>query len=258
MGRRWLTPLVLWCLASPLVGRADSLSQVFARANLACARGQLADAIAGYNELVSAGVDDPDVRYNLATTHALAGEYGQAIRHYERTLVLAPSDVAARHHLEQARQALGQKLARQSGEAVVATRAPLTEAMFSAFRADTLAIALLCAAFLLTLCLFALQRTHTEAARLGLGILGALSMAVAGLSGFGLGVKCDWGAEGHRALVIHDDVPLRDGPDDAAQSSLRLREGTPVRLLSREQRFVEVELPGQRRGYVPATDVGEI
>ncbi len=238
--------------------QAETLTEVFAQANRAHAKGKFAVAIAGYEQLREAGVDDPDLSFNLARAYAKAAQYGQAIRYYEQALTLAPSDKAARKNLEKARQALGQKLAGKNAEATVATRPPLSEAMFSSFSLDGLALSLLSAAWLLTLCLFALQRTRTEALRLAFGISAALSVAIAGLSSFGLGVKTDWGAPGRRAIVIHDDVALREGPDESAASSVRLREGTQVRSLRRERSFVEVELSGDRRGYLPASDVGEI
>jgi len=245
------------CL-SPLDARADSLAGVFARGNRAYAKGDYPAAIAAYDELIEAGVDDPHVSYNLGTAHAKAKHYGQAIRYFEQSLKLEPGDGEVRRSLDKARQALGQKLATKTGEAVVSTRPPMTEALFAAFRVDSLAILLLSAVWLLTGCLFGLRRTHTEALRLGLGILGALSVVTAAVAGVGLGVKTDWGAEGKRAIVIKDEVALRDGPDEGAQSSLILREGTPVRVLHRERSFVEVGVGSDRRGYLPASDVGEI
>lgn len=248
------------CLVGLLSARAQAqtLSEVFAQANRAAAKGDLSAAIQGYEQLLESGVDDPDLSFNLATSHAKAGHYAQAIRYFEHALALAPGDDAARRDLEKARQALGQKLATKTGEAVVATRPPLTEALFASFRAQSLALALLCAAWLLTLCLFALDRTRAEAARLSLGIVSALSVVVMAVSGLGLGVKTDWGKPGRRALVIRDEAPLREGPDEHAESSQSLREGTAVRVLSREQGFVEVELAGARRGFLAAADVGEI
>ncbi len=259
MSKRHLHVLGL-CLATflPASAQAETLADVFAGATRASAKAEYATAIAGYEQLRTAGVDDPDVSYNLAIAHAKAGHLGHAIRNFEHALTLAPRDITIRKDLEKARQALGQKLATKTGEATIATRPPLTEAMFSAFTVDALALALLSAAWMLTLCLFALQRTRAEALRLGLGIFAALSVAVAALAGMGLGVKSDWGAAGRRAIVLNDDVALRDGPDESAASSVRLREGTEVRALGRERAFVEVELSSDRRGYLIASDVGEI
>lgn len=238
--------------------RAETLRDTFAAANRASAKGEFPLAIEGYERLLESGVDDPDVMFNLATTHAKAGHFGQAIRHFERTLLLSPSDDMARRDLEKAQKALGQKLASKTGEAVVATRPPLTEALFAPFRSQTLALSLLCAAWLLTMCLFALDRARTEASRLSLGIVAAVGVAGMALSATGLGVKSDWGKPGHRAIVIRDEAKMREGPDDHAVVSETLREGTLVRVLEREHAFVEIELLGARRGFVAAADVGEI
>ena len=82
--------VLLAALASPAA--AQRLETIFAEANAAYFAGDYDAAAAGYERLVSAGVDDADVSFNLATAHAKARRYGQAIRWYERALWLAPGD----------------------------------------------------------------------------------------------------------------------------------------------------------------------
>ena len=48
----------------------SSLTGIFESANVAASRGDHANAIASYGKLIEAGVHDPDVYFNLATSYA--------------------------------------------------------------------------------------------------------------------------------------------------------------------------------------------
>ena len=250
--------LATLALAAPRVGRADSLTETFTRGNDAFAQGRYEGAIEAYETLLDAGVSDPDVAYNLATAYARLGQYGQAIRFYERALRLAPRDDQARAGLRNARRALGQRQASDKGEAIVATRPPLTAALFEKVTAGELAGVLLAAMWLLTACLAALRRVHGETTRLTVGIAGSVCALLVVVAGLGLGIKTHWGAEGEPAIVLREGAPLREGPDDRATERERLPEGARVRALSRERQYFRVETPSGVVAYMHADDVGPI
>ena len=117
--RRCLVAITLaalgWVLpASPAA--AQRTASIFEAANQAYYQGDYATAAEGYRLLVESGIDDPDVAFNLATSYAQLGQYGRAIRWYERTLRLAPGDDEAEHNLAEVRRALGQRQAEAQGE----------------------------------------------------------------------------------------------------------------------------------------------
>jgi len=62
----------------------SSLTGIFEAANLAASRGDHSGAISNYRKLTEAGVRDPDVCFNLATSFAQSGDYARAILNYER------------------------------------------------------------------------------------------------------------------------------------------------------------------------------
>jgi tetratricopeptide (TPR) repeat protein len=238
--------------------RAESLQDVFARGNAAFARGDHEAAVKEYAALVEAGIDDPDLAFNLASSYGALGRYGQAIRYFERSLRLQPGDAAAREGLRLARETLGERQARARGEAIVVDRPPLTEAVFSFFSADTLALALLLAAWLSAGLLLVLPGVRVEGVRLGIGIGSALLAALALAAALGVGAKADWGRAGTRAVVVREGVPVREGPDDRASLLGELAEGESVRLLAREGRFARILTSGEREAYVLGSDVGEL
>lgn len=250
--------VVLACAVfAPLARAADSLESTFARGNTAFARGDFATAIGAYETLLEAGIEDPDVSYNLASAHGSLGQYGQAIRFFERTLRLDPGDDQARAALKRARDALGQRQALETGEAIVADRPPLTEALFGALTVDALALWLLLSAWLCAAAACALFYVRAESVRLSVGILATLGLVAALVSGLGLSVRADFEGEGARAVVVHEHAPVREGPDDGARLWRELPEGSPIRVLKREGNFVRIRT-GEHEGFMHVADVGEI
>jgi tetratricopeptide (TPR) repeat protein len=246
----------LWLFAA--TAHAEStLADTFERGNRAFARGDHAAAVEAYQTLLESGVDDPDVSFNLASAHGALGHYGQAIRYFAHTLTLRPSDDAARAGEKRAREALGQRQALESGEAIVAERPPLGEALFGRLTSDALAIVLLAGIWLFCAVAAALFYVRAEALRLSLGIAAALSLAVSLAAGLGLSVKTDRDSEGARAIVLSEHAALREGPDELARLSRELPEGTSVHVMSREGAYARVRV-GEREGYMRAADVGEI
>lgn len=253
--------LIVALLIGSLVGtpaRADSLPEIYARGNAAYARGDYANAIQEYETLEESGVKDADVSYNLACAYGSAGKYGAAIRYFERSLRRSPGDDDAERGLKLARDLLGERQAKERGEAIVAERPPLSRALFAAVSENALALALLISSMLGSLALLALLRARAEALRLGLGIAGAFFALLAGATAFGVGAKTDFGAEGQRAVVLLDRAPLREGPDPNARLAAELSEGESVRVLARDGEFAHVRLGRGSEGFVPRSAVGEI
>lgn len=238
--------------------QADSLSEVFTRGNAAFARGDYAAAIREYEALSEAGIDDPDVAFNLASSYGAQGSYGQAIRYFQRALRLSPNDGAARDGLRLARDSLGERQAQKSGEAIVVDRPPLTEAAFAGLSANALALLLLSSIWLGTGLLIGLSYVRAEAARLGVGIAAATCLGLALVSAIGVGAKADWGSPGQRAVIVREGAAMREGPDERARLVGELPEGESVRLLAREGRFARVRARSEQDVYVLGSEVGEI
>jgi hypothetical protein len=260
VGRTWalLAVALIALLVSSSTGRADSLRDVFTRGNAAYARGDFAAAVKEYEALNDAGIDDPDLAFNLASAYGTLGKYGQAIRYFERSLRLSPGDAEARAGLKAARDALGEKQAQQSGEAIVVDRPPLTEAVFSQLSEATLSVLLLVSLWLACGLLIALPYVKLEGARLGIGIASAVLVSLSLVSALGVGAKASFGRAGTRAVIVGETAAIREGPDDRARLLGELVEGESVRVLGREGAFARVLSRGEREAYVRAGDVGEI
>jgi tetratricopeptide (TPR) repeat protein len=214
--------------------------------------------VRAYETLVSAGVSDPDVSFNLATAHAPLGRFGRAILWFERTLRQRPGDEGAEQGLAQARNALGRRRADASGEALVEARGSVMESLVAPFAEDTLAWSLLALDALFFALVLARMRARGETVRLALGIAAPLAGLALGLAVLGLAVKTGSFSDGAAAIVVDDDVAVVEGPDPRAGTRGRAHEGERARIVDRDGDWAHVHLGGGREGWVDGDAVGEI
>ena len=243
--------------ATPLRVCADTLQEVFRHANEAYFRGDLAAAEAGYRRLAEAGIDDPVVSFDLATTYAREGQLGRAILWFERTLVREPADDGAERGIAAARAAIGRRHAEAHGEATVETQRPFTEALVAPISQGALAWIVLVLDLLFFGVLVARMFSRADVLRLGLGIAAPLLGIALALAAGGLAVKAHVFSDGDPGVVL-GDAPLREGPDPRAAGRGEAVEGEPATVLGREAGFVHVRLGGARDGWLSAADVETI
>lgn len=244
------------CAGSSAAGQ--SLPQLFSEGNTAYFRGDYAAAIARYQTLVDAGVEDADVYYNLGTAYARAGRCGIAIVALSRSLRLRPGDDAAEANLRACQTLLGKRRAQRDGEATVQTRPPWIDAVLGPVSLNAIAwtvLALVLALFSAVLALRWVRRDVTSLSLLVTAWLLALSLA---LSVAALAVKAEWFREGRAAVVLHESAPLREGPDPRAKARLLAFEGESARVLQREREFVRVRLTRGGEGWMDRRDIGAL
>ena len=237
---------------------AQPMAELFARANDAFYAGDHARAAAGYEALLDAGVDDPDVTFNLACAHASTGAWGRAIWQFERTLLLRPGDEDAARGLEKARGALGRRQARDRGEAMVETRPPFRQAVVRRFSVEMLAWLLASLNALFFGALILRRFTRAETARLFLAIAAPLLGLLVAVAALGLAFKIDAFEEGEAAIVLDEDVALHEGPDERTPLRVSGSEGTRARLLGREGTFARVRLATGAEGWANAASIGTL
>jgi hypothetical protein len=237
---------------------AQSFPQIWQGANQAYFRGDFERAASGYQRLVEAGVQDPDVYFNLGVAEARRGALGRALLAFERSAWLRPGDEITSRELTAARAALGRKRAERHGEATLQSRPPLVEALLRPFSAETLAFAVLVFDVLFFAVLLARRASRSEPLRLGL----AIALPLLGLCGLlcalGLAVRAELLDAGKAAIVVRDGAELREGPDASAATRAQAYEGQSARVLERAAGFARVQLSGGTSGWMKQKDLGEI
>lgn len=238
---------------SRAAGRS-SLTQVFESANVAASRGDHAAAISSYGQLIEAGVRDPDVYFNLATSFAQSGDYARAILNYERALELRPNDSKASEDLRDSEKALEERRAEIEGEATIQRSTSISDAVYRGFSEDSLAYGLLVAnlIFFIGLAWVSIVRRRNRWLYPLLVTSGVFVLTFA----LGLGTKAGLLRDGPRAVALDDRVILREGPDPRARVRGEARGGDRGEIVDRDHDFVKLRVVSGLEGWTPAAGVG--
>ncbi len=252
--------LLLLCLACGWtnVASAQPISEVFESANASAFQGNWGEAATTYEELLEAGVHDADVHFNLGTAYANDGKLGRAVLSFSRALEIDPGDDDASLALENARAAIGRARAEAEGEATIQTGAPFLDSFVEPISERSLSILVI---LLNALCFFAFiarMYARKENVRVGLAIGGVLLAVCLVFASVGLVVKSGVMKRGDAAIVLDDQVALREGPDPEATSRGEAREGESARVLGTDGDYVRVELSSGRAGWASAESIGRI
>jgi tetratricopeptide (TPR) repeat protein len=214
----------------------------FAEANARLEAGDPDGAARLYEALLADGLESPALHANLGAARLRAGRRGPAVASFERALRLDPRDEDARADLAVARGRSAGGVDRPFLARVV-ERTP-----------DAWAAAAFAAPWATLFVLLAVAR-RARARRRALLRLGAALAAVLAALGASLlaGRVAERGAA--VAIVVAAEAPLREGPEEALRPSLRLPEGTAIRLLETRGGAARVRLASGAEGWVRTSDL---
>ncbi len=247
----WRTVLV-FLLVFGTVGGAGTATQMYNEANALYRKGEFEAAAGRYTEVVSQGVRNGYVYFNLGNAYFKTGEIGQAILAYERALRLMPGDEDVLANL---RFVNVLKEDRNPDDDVnLPTRLILS--VYRHLSANVLAVlSSICLLMMSAAAVFWLYSTSRRSVWIGLLVLMGL-----GLSGSGtlLSYRVYSKAAVSDAVVLADDVQGRSGPGDDYLLVFTVHEGTKVGIERVENRWYLVRLPNGIGGWVPGDTVGKI
>jgi len=206
-------------------------------------------ALEAYETVLEAGLESPDLHYNLGNAYFKTGDLGRSILSYERALRLDPGDPDIRANLDLARSLTADEIQPLPLFWVLSVLSWWTNLLPQSVL--LLTVALTYALGAAGLCARILSRSVTSA-RIGAWLLvgsGACLLifgsTLLGREGF-FG-RADWG------VVMAEEVSVRSAP--AAEDDLtlfRVHEGTKVRLDQQTELWSEVVLEDGRVGWVPS------
>lgn len=248
---------VAWAVIAVLLfvgtaGSAGTVAQVYNEANALYRQGEFREAASRYEEVVSQGVRNGNVFFNLGNAWFKAGEIGQAILAYERALKLMPGDEDVLLNLQFVN-------ARKEDKSPEEDDNLLTRVLSSAYRvlsADVLAVLSSISLFLMSaaavLWLYSTSRRSLW--------IGLLVLAGAGLCGSGslLTYRAYSETSASEAIVLADEVQGRSGPGNDYLLVFTIHEGTKVAVERLESRWYLVRLPNGIGGWVPGETVERI
>jgi tetratricopeptide (TPR) repeat protein len=252
--------LVLGALAAPAAAAppaapGGAIDAAFRRGNEAFYRGEFRAAVQAYEQVATLGVVHQDLYYNLGNAYYKAGQIGLAIFNYERALALDADQPDARRNLETARAA-AERLGRDRVEGKVAE--PLWSRAVTAFARPTLLWLFLALYYGCFLALVVLRFLAPGLGRAALGTGAALfgvAALVAGALFFG---RLAHDRSVREAIILPDEVTVKDGPSPGASTAFQLHAGLKVRLVERDQEWVRVRLPNGLEGWMRDGDLGRL
>ncbi|MBX3059193.1 MAG: tetratricopeptide repeat protein [Anaerolineae bacterium] len=218
-----------------------------AAANVLAANGRTAEAIRAYENLVSQGMDDANLYFNLGNAYYQNGELGQAILNYRRAEQLAPRDGDIQHNLALARAQAPDQF-NQTPDTIVT--------IFLADMADWLtlnetAVLTLLLWTVLWLALLVVRRLgHGRSRTLLKYSLLPLALLFL-LSAFALGSRLQTANNIKEAVIVAQVADVYAGPGEQYGSDFQLHGGAEVALYQTRGDWAQIGAPGTAmRGWV--------
>jgi tetratricopeptide (TPR) repeat protein len=229
--------MALSCLAIWLAPgmRARGQDTAFDAANTASAEGKWAEAVRGYENVITRHGYSAPVLFNLANAQVAEGKLGPAILNYERARWLAPNDPDIAANLVLARRKAGLDPETTSRLAALAHSMTWTEWSILA----TAMLWLVTAALPLRRLLPGARPALTAGAVLGVLVLLAAISALA----------LRW-HDLDRAIVTAPEAAARVSPVTVVPPSFALRAGEPVTIKATHGAFVLIVNRPGREGWV--------
>lgn len=233
-------------------GQAAEATRFFDEGNQFYRAGEYEEAIQAYEKAIALGYTSGALNYNLGNAYYRSDNLGQAIRYYEKARVFLPDNPELLHNLEIARS--------QTEDQISRLPIPAWLAWWQGLVARNRAWALFLTGFLvygLAIGLFIHRiRTHTQnpwhrRAR-SLSLLVALLLFAAS---FAASLQSERLGQ---AVIVADEVELREGPAETSEPVMSIHEGLVVDLMNQDANWVEIRLPNGTRGWVSQAAIADV
>jgi len=240
--RRAAAATFLLALGLAAAARAADPSASFVHAGGLYSDGRYLDAARAYEEVLAAGVESPNVYYNLGNAYFRAGEIGRAVFNYERARRLAPSDPDVLANLAFARSRGAEAEPRSTLSRILF---PLADRMST----DRLFVGAIFA-WTVFFALLAVMRLVPRA-RVGAGrgaIVAALVTVVFLGSGIARLFTVEWASD---AIVVSDRVAtIRFEPSATGAAHFEAKPGAVLKWIAERDGWAQVARSDGRRGWV--------
>jgi len=224
-------------------------------ANQLYSAGNSAEAAQIYEQLLSRGVTDSSLYYNLGNTYLVQGDLGRAILNYQRAARLDPRDPDIKANLAIARMQSGYDYADQPVSPIMS----VSEFISSWLTLNETALSALVIWFILGFLVLAYRQFQPGKIRgllqYGL-ILAALLFVVAGIS-FGTRLYVEQTTP--EAVIVADVVTLNSDPGEEFATEIRLFSGAEVKLLDTQGSWAHLTGPNDViNGWIPISTIESV
>jgi len=240
-------------LVSPCAASADAyLDSLWVAGNSAYSEGQWEEAASAWNSIRSAGLEAPELYYNIGNACFKSGDVAHAILNYERALKLDPSYSDARFNLEFANAQIQDKievvpeffLEAWGRKACWLLPSNVWAILFIVGLAVTFVLALM----------FVLGRSSRNRK---IGFFAGIVMLVLSLVAldFAFWQRTDY-RSADKAIITRAVTSVKSSPSgDSATDLFVLHEGTKVTILDSVGEWFNVELSDGRQGWLRSSEI---
>ena len=228
----------------------------FKAANERLLKGDAKGALALYEHLSREGLVHADLYYNLGNTYAALNRPIDAIIAYERSLLLDPGAESTQHNLAQIRKNIDPRYEQVSSEDLPAEPIDTIHSLIGGLDQNLFAWLLLFANASLFLCLGLLrygQKPHLrKIAVTGIGVT-IICILFSGTVTFGYYL-----ISGDRQAVLTTNSALKSGPNQRFEATDQASAGTRVRILDKQNEWLEVKTRLGTTGWIPVDKLTEL
>jgi tetratricopeptide (TPR) repeat protein len=251
----WLVGLGTQALAGDALSPAPDLRGLFEKGNQAYLNGDYDTAVSEYRKVLEAGVNHPDLAFNLANAYYRSGRKGLAVLFYEKALQMDPVDGAAASNLEIVRKSLIDRV-------VMPEEGTVGEPLWHGFIRGLSFGWLSWMFFSLYLVAFGIligrRLMRNESLRrlffwINIPVI-TLALVFGGLFASRIYLQ----EKVHHGVVIPTTAALREGPEQSAKVQMEVHEGLKVRLLNEVGDHTRVKLANGVEGFILSSQIGRI
>ncbi|TKC06401.1 tetratricopeptide repeat protein [Pedobacter frigoris] len=247
--------LLLLVLIFPLFSMGNNKAEdIFLKGNKEYANAEYEEALKTYQQLLDEGYESADVYFNIGNSNYKLGNMSSAILNYEKARKLNPGDEDIELNLQLANLKITDKI-EPVPEFFLATWWRNIVLFFSVSAWSVLGVAGVTLGFLLLIVyLFALVLPIKKSAfyiGVCLILIGVFSIIMSEM-------QQGYFSRHQEAIVFAGTVNVKSGPDASQKTLFVIHEGTKVSIKSKNQNWIEVELPNGNIGWINLTDVKEI
>lgn len=211
------------------------------------------EALAHFLAILEKGIIHEDVYYNLGNTYYNLNQFGNAVYYFEKALQIHPKHEAARYNLELTRQIIAQKY---KDEIVQMGQESTWARLVTMFSAATLTWVFLLLWWAFFGVLLALFFVRAPIARLVLVTAAVITGLFAGLFGTLFVGREIRERTLHPAVVLPDELPVREAPQESANPAFVLHAGSRVHVETSDRHWVKIRLPNGMEGWVERRQIG--
>ncbi|NOX58039.1 MAG: hypothetical protein GXP29_04170 [Planctomycetes bacterium] len=201
-------------------------------------------AATGFEAVLSSGIDNGYLQYNLANAYLQLDELGKAILHYRRAARLIGADESLQANLKFARS-LRRNQIQSSGEK------ELFETVFF-WHYETSAKARLMVGLLAYVAFWMLMSLRVLRKRSSFGTVSALLAVVWLSAGVSVGAEVYNAQNTREGVTVQNDITVRKGNGEAAAPAFEelLHEGVEFVILEERPGWYRIELPDGNAGWI--------